>query len=199
MSYVLHNETFARFCLNRGEFAMGSSKDRLTETFSRMLATTPFQQITIEDVAREAGVSRSTFYRHFSDKFELMNWVFKGRVDALAANNPHVSDCKHFFIQYSRFLYQNKDYFQNAIKYKGQNSLKDLLYTDGIKLYSNYIATALAGNEMPKQVRFAIEVFVSGSIHITMQWLENGLKETPEELAELTFNCMPEPMKKYFV
>ena len=32
--------------------------------------------ITVNDIIADVGVSRTTFYRHFEDKFALVNWIY---------------------------------------------------------------------------------------------------------------------------
>lgn len=37
----------------------------------------PIEKITIKEIAEGAGVIRPTFYHHFQDKFELIEWIIK--------------------------------------------------------------------------------------------------------------------------
>ena len=37
------------------------------------LKTTPFNKITVDAVCKKARINRTTFYKHYSDKFELMD------------------------------------------------------------------------------------------------------------------------------
>ena len=36
----------------------------------------PIEKITVSDITAESGLSRQTFYRHFEDKYALLNWYF---------------------------------------------------------------------------------------------------------------------------
>ncbi|MYS19205.1 transcriptional regulator, TetR family [Streptomyces sp. DvalAA-14] len=42
-------------------------------------------EVALEDIARHAGVGVGTLYRHFPDRYALMNAVFEEEVEALAA------------------------------------------------------------------------------------------------------------------
>lgn len=44
----------------------------ILETTRELLATTPFAELTIEQIAAAAGVSRSSVYFYFSDKVEIL-------------------------------------------------------------------------------------------------------------------------------
>ena len=37
----------------------------------------PLDKITVTDIVSTAGKTRQTFYRHFQDKYDLVNWYFE--------------------------------------------------------------------------------------------------------------------------
>ena len=36
----------------------------------------PFNKISIRDITEKCGLNRQTFYYHFQDKYELVNWIY---------------------------------------------------------------------------------------------------------------------------
>lgn len=47
----------------------------IKEAFLKLLATEPYEKITVTDVTREAGLNRGTFYAHFDDMDDLLHQV----------------------------------------------------------------------------------------------------------------------------
>ena len=47
----------------------------LAESFKELSQTRPIEKITIKEITDKAGVIRPTFYNHFQDKYELMEWI----------------------------------------------------------------------------------------------------------------------------
>lgn len=47
----------------------------IKEAFLELLATEPYEKITVTDVTREAGLNRGTFYAHFDDMDDLLHQV----------------------------------------------------------------------------------------------------------------------------
>ena len=45
-----------------------------------LLAEMPFEKISLTDICRVSMVSRSTFYRYFEDKYDLVNWYFQSGI-----------------------------------------------------------------------------------------------------------------------
>ena len=41
-----------------------------------LLKHDPIEKITVDQICREAAVHRSTFYRYFQDKYDLLNYAF---------------------------------------------------------------------------------------------------------------------------
>ena len=46
----------------------------LGQAFSEVLAEKGFQSISVQDITEKAGVNRTTFYLHFSDKYALLDY-----------------------------------------------------------------------------------------------------------------------------
>jgi len=50
------------------------TKDHILNSFNRLLREHHFEEITVKMIMEESGVSRSTFYRHYFDKYDVMNY-----------------------------------------------------------------------------------------------------------------------------
>jgi AcrR family transcriptional regulator len=53
------------------------SRQLLTQALVSLLETMPFQSIAVSDITRQARVNRSTFYAHFVDKYDLLNYLVR--------------------------------------------------------------------------------------------------------------------------
>ncbi|MFC4713460.1 TetR/AcrR family transcriptional regulator [Planococcus dechangensis] len=84
---------------------MTSAKKTIMEAFLNMLSERNFEELSVKDIANFAGVSRSTFYLHFTDKFELMEELrhnLNGRLlQMYAEDSPaeaiNLKVCRHIF------------------------------------------------------------------------------------------------------
>ena len=60
------------------------SRAALQQALLSLIATRPYDEITIEDVTEQADVARATFYAHYKDKTALLNEASTGLVTELA-------------------------------------------------------------------------------------------------------------------
>ena len=54
-----------------------STKEALGNALKQMLAVKPIDKITVKDLVEVCGVNRQTFYYHFDDVYDLLEWVFE--------------------------------------------------------------------------------------------------------------------------
>lgn len=52
-----------------------TTKRALAQSLKKLLQTKPLSKITINDIAEDCGVSRMTFYYHFADIYDLVEWT----------------------------------------------------------------------------------------------------------------------------
>ena len=57
-----------------------SVDQRLAESFIELILKMPMEKITIKDITDGAGVIRPTFYNHFQDKYDLLEWIVKNEL-----------------------------------------------------------------------------------------------------------------------
>ena len=56
----------------------------LAESFKELALKHPIEKITIKEITDKAGVIRPTFYNHFQDKYELLEWIIDTQLIAPA-------------------------------------------------------------------------------------------------------------------
>ena len=60
-------------------------KTDLAESLLRLLAVKPFAEITVREIADGAGVDRSTYYRHFTSREDVLEDYLGGLVNRYIA------------------------------------------------------------------------------------------------------------------
>ncbi|MCB2353020.1 TetR/AcrR family transcriptional regulator [Clostridium estertheticum] len=58
------------------------TKDYILSVFNEILKKYPMSKITVAQIVEKAGISRSTFYRNYIDKYDIMNYTYKKLIDS---------------------------------------------------------------------------------------------------------------------
>ena len=63
----------------KGEPEMADSqltKRALSAAMKELMAERPMEKIRIGDIVERCNMNRQSFYYHFKDKYDLVNWIF---------------------------------------------------------------------------------------------------------------------------
>lgn len=97
-----------------------------------LLRTKPFEKITVDQICAEALLHRSSFYRYFHDKYDLLEQLINNRLNQLIDEAKSEDD----FIQLTvSYLSDNKNVFRH-LSADGANST---LYTEMIRIISEVL------------------------------------------------------------
>jgi len=147
------------------------TKNALADSLKRIMANTPFERITIQNICDGAQISRRTFYQHFFDKYELLNWMFLN--DYRKQNSGERPDnIWEIYLNTCRYIYQDQQVYRNALTVTGQNSFRSFctqLMTPLLK--ENFIHEFKTESES--------EFFINILTNASWDALYNWLNETP--------------------
>lgn len=65
---------------------MTHTKQSLIESFLKLVTEKDFEKITVADLAKGANVNRATFYAHFNDKYEFLDYIVDESAQAAIEN-----------------------------------------------------------------------------------------------------------------
>lgn len=175
-----------------------NTKKIIADAFEELLRKHSFNSITVQDIIRQCGASRTAFYRHFKDKYDLMNWIYKNRIEEIINDNPGIFSRKNMVYENMLFVYEKKSYFENAISYKEQNSLLDFIYECGIDYCKKLLTRALGTEDLPDDILFSIKLYCAGTGHMLRDWISSGMKDPPELVAQRMYDNIPKPLASIF-
>lgn len=176
-----------------------STKEILAASLEELLKKRSFDSITVGDIADNCGVSRTTFYRQFKDKFECMNWVYENKIAQIVKENSDITSWKNLVYQIATFLYNKRDYFAKVNNYTEQNSLIECIHKCGMDY-----ATAMVKKEHPdgtlgREDYYLLHMYMTATVECINMWLREGCPGGPEFLGDMQSSFMPEVLRKYFV
>ena len=172
-------------------------KYRLADAMKECMRKAPVEKITVKEITEECGVTRQTFYRNFQDKYDLINWYFD---KILLESFEHMGEGKTVYeglVNKFHYIQEEKLFFRAAFKNDEQNCLRDHDFQLIRQFYTDQIE-GKTGQKMPENLKFQLEMYCQGSIYMTVQWVLESRKETPESLAKALTESMPKELEDVF-
>lgn len=154
-----------------------SSQEKIEKAFIELLQNYDIKEITVSDIIKNTGLNRSTFYANYVDIFDLADKTRKKLED----------DFSNLFSDYDYFnertgaLKMFTHIKENQIFYK---TYFKLCY-DNKHLISIYDTKRAEKEHINNNIKYHIEFFRNGLNAIIKMWLEDGCKESPEDMAEV--------------
>ena len=53
------------------------TKRAIADSLKELTKTKAFDKISVKDISEKCGINRQTFYYHFIDKFDLLEWIYQ--------------------------------------------------------------------------------------------------------------------------
>ena len=128
------------------------TKELLAGSFRDLMMTTSFEKITIKMITDGANVIRPTFYKHFQDKYEVLEWIFQKevieKIEVLIENNMEDEVIRLL----CKRIGANMEFYRQALKIEGPNSLYQImnssLYRCTLKIIKKHMLL------LPKELDF---------------------------------------------
>ena len=173
------------------------AKYRMVEAIGKCMKRYSVESITVDQIAREAGLSRQTFYRHFRDKYDLINWHFDRLLlesfDQMGSGRTVREGLERKFA----FIEAEHVFFYAAFKNDDQNNLKTHDFEMILDFYRELIQKK--GGEPTQDILHLLEMYCQASVYMTVQWVLGKLSVTAGELVDLMIDAIPEKVRDLFV
>lgn len=176
-----------------------TSKEILAESFREVAEHKNIDKITVKDITDNCGYSPATFYRQFRDKYDLIAWDYTRELEAiLSGMNGSKAEWQEVLRRCAVFFEERKSYLANL-----------LLHTSGLESFLAYMQEvhfqsmrsiterASAGRGVDTMTEMLIRQYALGTAQFTCEWILGKWEATPEELAAVYEQTLPEPLQAY--
>ena len=103
------------------------TKQLLAQSLQELMATAPLEKISVNDIVDHANVGRNTFYYHFEDKYDLVNWYFQSGITRFLVELSAYSSWNALLAALETYFQENKVFYCNALPTR-QNSLQQYMF-----------------------------------------------------------------------
>lgn len=153
------------------------TQQNIQSHFLKLLETYNFKDITIKSLINECKINRSTFYRNYEDKYDLIYKITEELITKFKKEN----DFKPYFIPLLDYFNKHKDIF--IILYN--NELPINIFDEMLSIYSQYLLDELICHYHIKDSKIKIAnyftILIASNILTAIKWWHLESPQTSKE------------------
>lgn len=167
----------------------------IKDAFIELADNIGFEKITVINLTKKAMISRTTFYSHYKDKYDLLekfeNEILDG-IKNIVTDDCYIENIFSFLIKIYQYVEEHKKIFKILLCNNIDESFYFKFHEAIRTLYNKNIDTEMI--EVPENYALALIIGVHTSI--ISEWIKSGMKESPEELVSMLINAIKYLSKK---
>jgi AcrR family transcriptional regulator len=159
----------------------------LWEALRTLLEERSFEQISVTDICEEATINRTTFYKHFESKYDLLSYGLKYDQEIAQRKWSQVKNAKEReqgMIQFLGAITSDHYYYKRLLVDKEDQWLSTLLRRQTAENIEARLANAQKhGRRFTVPLAVIAQFYAGARLALITWWLENEGLVSPEELA----------------
>lgn len=160
-----------------------TTKRALAASLKNLLLKKPLNKITINDIAEDCGINRMTFYYHFKDIYDLIEWMFLEEAARALEGNKTYDTWQQGFLNILYVVEENRPFIMNVYHSVSREQVELYLYKVLYDLVIGVVeekAEGMSVREEDKQ--FIADFYKYAFVGIVLNWIRNDMKEDPRQI-----------------
>lgn len=174
------------------------TKTAFANALKELLKTTPFEKITVSSICVQSDMKRTSFYYHFLDKYDLVNWIFDSEFVSFLESKYNVKVTEmteipagvsgwDILLNTAEYFYTHADFYNSVLFFTGQNSFQDHIRELLTPILQTLLRDILKDQ---KAMDFHVNFYVDALLAALLRWVHDQKRVSPEEYVELLKSCI---------
>lgn len=162
-----------------------TTKRALEASLKHLLLQKPLNKITINDIAEDCGVNRMTFYYHFRDIYDLVEWACVEDARKALEGKKTYDTWQEGFLQIFEAVRENRPFIMNVYHSVSREQVEQYLYKLTYDLLIG-VVNEKAGdrNVREEDRRFIADFYKYAYVGLLLDWIRGDMKEDPRAIVE---------------
>ena len=149
------------------------AKREIKNSFIKLLTERPISQITVKDIVEDCGVNRNSFYYHFQDVYDLVDWIFHHDFERLLKDYSDYTNWHQGCRRILDYMQENRSLVLNVYHSVNRVQLEDHLKSWLKPILSSIVNEVAQSMEISQENRdFVTDVYVLMMVGFFMEWME---------------------------
>ncbi|MCY1715171.1 TetR/AcrR family transcriptional regulator [Caproiciproducens galactitolivorans] len=162
-----------------------TTKRALEVSLKNLLLQKPLDKITINDIAEDCGINRMTFYYHFKDIYDLVEWsCVEDATKALEGKKTYAT-WQQGFLQIFEAVLANKPFIMNVYHSVSREQVEIYLYKLTYSLLIGVVEEKAEGMKIrDEDKKFIADFYKFAFVGLMLDWIRNGMKAEPQTIID---------------
>ena len=161
------------------------TKRALEQSLKNLLLQQPLNKITISDIADDCGINRMTFYYHFKDIYDLVEWSCQEDAAKALAGKKTYETWQQGFEQIFEAVLANKPFIMNVYHSVSREQVENYLYRITYDLLEGVVEERSQGMSVRQEDKaFIATLYKYMFVGLMLDWIKSDMKGDPALIVE---------------
>ena len=161
------------------------TKRALEQSLKNLLLQKPLSKITISDIADDCGINRMTFYYHFKDIYDLIEWSCEEDARKALEGKKTYDTWQQGLLQIFEAVQENKAFILNVYRSVSREQVENYLYKLTYQLLIGVVHEQTAGMSVREEDQdFIATVYKYAFVGLMLDWIKNDMKADPAVIVD---------------
>ena len=161
------------------------TKRALEASLKNLLLQKPLSKITINDIAEDCGINRMTFYYHFKDIYDLIEWSCEEDASRALAGKKTYETWQQGLLQIFEAVQNNKPFIMNVYRSVSREQVENYLYRLTYDLLEGVVEEQAAGMSVRDEDKaFIATVYKYMLVGLMLDWIKSDMKADPKQIVD---------------
>lgn len=162
------------------------TKLNLAKALKQKMEYLALDKIKVSHLTKECDITRSTFYYHFTDIYDLLEWTFDIEAVSLLKRGKDIHTWDEGVVLFLEYLRDNEKIFISAYNSMGRVLMEKFIFKKARSIMTDFIKSLDSNQDIKKAyLDFIIDFYTSAYISLALNWFLEGMKTEPREVIRL--------------
>ena len=161
------------------------TKRALEQSLKNLLLKKPLTKITINDIAEDCGINRMTFYYHFKDIYDLVEWSCLEDARRALEEKKTCETWQQGFLQIFEAVQENKPFVLNVYRCVHREQVEKYLQPLVDRLLLDVIEEKSGGMMIrDEDKQFIAQIYGYVCIGLMLDSIKDDMREDPQQIVD---------------
>ena len=161
------------------------TKQAIKDSFLKLLNQQPLSKISVRSIVEDCGINRMTFYYHFKDIYDLVEWSCEEDAGKALQGRKTYDTWQQGYVQIFEAVLENKPFIMNVYRCVSRERVEAYLYRITYGLVDGVVEEQAAGMSVRSEDKeFIANTYKYVLVGLMLDWIKDDMRADPQQLVD---------------